>query len=117
MKYLSECCRPDHGFTLDSPAIRMLFDVLSSYDNVQQRGFVQFVTGSPKLPVGGLRSLSPQLTIVCKTVDGLDSADAYLPSVMTCVNYLKLPDYSSVDIMRQRLATAISEGQMSFHLS
>jgi E3 ubiquitin-protein ligase TRIP12 len=52
-KYLAECCRPDHGFTLDSPAIKMLFDVLSSYDNVQQRGFVQFVTGSPKLPVGG----------------------------------------------------------------
>lgn len=65
----------------------------------------------------GLRSLTPQLTIVCKTVDSADSPDAYLPSVMTCVNYLKLPDYSSVDVMKRRLATAISEGQMSFHLS
>ena len=29
--------------------------------------------------------------------------DDYLPSVMTCVNYLKLPDYSTIDIMRDKL--------------
>ena len=29
--------------------------------------------------------------------------DEYLPSVMTCVNYLKLPDYSTIDIMREKL--------------
>lgn len=36
---------------------------------------------------------------------------------MTCVNYLKLPDYSSLEIMRQKLAIAVREGQNSFHLS
>ena len=29
--------------------------------------------------------------------------DEYLPSVMTCVNYLKLPDYSTIGIMRDKL--------------
>ncbi len=43
--------------------------------------------------------------------------DDYLPSVMTCVNYLKLPDYSSVDIMREKLRVASKEGQYCFHLS
>jgi len=67
--------------------------------------------------VSGLRSLNPPLTIVRKTVETTENADDFLPSVMTCVNYLKLPEYSSSDVMRTRLATAAHEGQLSFHLS
>ncbi|XP_035207810.1 E3 ubiquitin-protein ligase TRIP12-like isoform X3 [Stegodyphus dumicola] len=117
MKSLMECCRPDHGYTHDSRAIKFLFAILSSYDKEQQRQFLQFVTGSPRLPVGGLKSLSPPLTIVRKTLDGNEDSDSYLPSVMTCVNYLKLPDYSRIEIMREKLQIAVSEGQHSFHLS
>ena len=36
---------------------------------------------------------------------------------MTCVNYLKLPDYSSLNVLGERLAVAIKEGQGAFHLS
>lgn len=36
---------------------------------------------------------------------------------MTCVNYLKLPDYSSLEVLRERLIVAIQEGQGAFHLS
>ena len=50
---LVECCRPDHGYTHDSRAIKFLFEVLSYYDDNEQRMFLQFVTGSPRLPVGG----------------------------------------------------------------
>lgn len=67
---LIEHCRPDHGYTHDrydvliptmlylfwspcSGAVQMLFRVLSTYDTAEQRQFVQFVTGSPRLPVGG----------------------------------------------------------------
>uniref|UniRef100_A0A8C2NG11 E3 ubiquitin-protein ligase n=1 Tax=Capra hircus TaxID=9925 RepID=A0A8C2NG11_CAPHI len=52
-KTLMECCRPDHGYTHDSRAVKFLFEILSSFDNEQQRLFLQFVTGSPRLPVGG----------------------------------------------------------------
>ncbi|XP_054708683.1 E3 ubiquitin-protein ligase TRIP12-like isoform X2 [Uloborus diversus] len=117
MKNLVECCRPDHGYTHDSRAIKYLFEILSNYNQEQQRLFLQFVTGSPRLPVGGLKSLSPPLTIVRKTLDGSEDSDSYLPSVMTCVNYLKLPDYSSIEIMQEKLQIAVSEGQHSFHLS
>ena len=37
--------------------------------------------------------------------------------VMTCMNYLKLPPYSSAFILETRLFTAMREGQGSFHLS
>ena len=55
--------------------------------------------------------------MVCKPSEAPYTSDDYLPSVMTCVNYLKLPDYTSIEMMRKRLFTAIKEGQGAFHLS
>jgi E3 ubiquitin-protein ligase TRIP12 len=117
IKTLMECCKPDHGYTPDSRAIRFLFEVLSSYDREEQRMFVQFLTGSPRLPVGGFKALSPPLTVVRKTLEPNMNPDDFLPSVMTCVNYLKLPDYTSIEVMRLKLHLAASEGQHSFYLS
>ncbi|XP_020611050.1 E3 ubiquitin-protein ligase TRIP12-like isoform X1 [Orbicella faveolata] len=117
IKCLVESCRPDHGYTHDSRAVKILFEILSCYTQEEQRLFLQFVTGSPRLPVGGLRSLNPPLTIVRKSFEPPLCADNYLPSVMTCVNYLKLPDYSSKEIMASKLKLAALEGQRSFHLS
>ena len=45
-----------------SAAVQMLFRVLSTYDTAEQRQFVQFVTGSPRLPVGGKHSKSVFIT-------------------------------------------------------
>jgi E3 ubiquitin-protein ligase TRIP12 len=56
-------------------------------------------------------------TVVCKGSDPPYTSDDYLPSVMTCVNYLKMPDYSNMDILREKLSTAMKEGQGAFHLS
>ena len=65
----------------------------------------------------GFKALNPPLTIVRKTVDTSQNPDRFLPSVMTCVNYLKLPDYSSEEVMREKLSLALQEGKDSFHLS
>ena len=56
-------------------------------------------------------------TVVCKPSEPPYSSDDYLPSVMTCVNYLKMPDYSSIDILKAKLDVAMKEGQGAFHLS
>lgn len=117
LKMLQDSCRTDHGFHQESQAIQYLYEILVSYNRDEQRAFLQFVTGSPRLPTGGFKSLTPPLTIVRKTLDGNQNPNDYLPSVMTCVNYLKLPDYSSRDVMRQKLKVAANEGSMSFHLS
>ncbi|XP_026839981.1 E3 ubiquitin-protein ligase TRIP12 isoform X1 [Drosophila persimilis] len=116
-KMLQDSCRTDHGFHQESQAIQHLYEILSSYNRDEQRAFLQFVTGSPRLPTGGFKALTPPLTIVRKTLDGNQNPNDYLPSVMTCVNYLKLPDYSNRDVMRQKLKVAANEGSMSFHLS
>ena len=56
-------------------------------------------------------------TVVCKASEPPYTSDDYLPSVMTCVNYLKMPDYSSMEILKDKLFIAIKEGQGAFHLS
>ncbi|XP_034824158.1 E3 ubiquitin-protein ligase TRIP12 isoform X2 [Maniola hyperantus] len=116
-RMLAECIRPDHGYNAESRAIRMLIDILASYNREEQRLFLQFVTGSPRLPTGGFKALNPPLTVVRKSLESSLDPDEYLPSVMTCVNYLKLPDYSGAEVMRAKLRLAASEGQHSFHLS
>jgi len=117
-KVLMDSCKPDHGYTVDSPALINLFQILSEYNQEEQRAFLQFVTGCPRLPVGSFKALSPPLTIVKKTFDTPEvKPDDYLPSVMTCANYLKLPDYSSREIMKDKLRLAAAEGQYCFHLS
>nr|VZI19278.1 unnamed protein product [Spirometra erinaceieuropaei] len=113
---LMKSCLCDHGYTLQSRTIQFLFEIMSEFDEKQRRLFVQFTTGSPRLPVGGFRSLKPPLKIVMKK-EAEDRADNHLPSVMTCQNYLKLPNYSTKEIMREKLIYAINEGQNAFHLS
>lgn len=65
----------------------------------------------------GFRGLNPLLTVVRKPHEPPLTSDDYLPSVMTCVNYLKLPEYSSKAVMREKLRLAMCEGVGSFHLS
>ncbi|KAJ6069828.1 hypothetical protein N7499_011715 [Penicillium canescens] len=114
---LMDTIKADHGFNMDSRSIRNLLQTMSELDNQQRRDFLQFVTGSPKLPIGGFKSLTPIFTVVCRPSEHPYTPDDYLPSVMTCVNYLKLPDYSDLDVLKKRLSVAIKEGQGAFHLS
>ena len=115
----------DHGYHRSSRAIRRLVAILAAFDAAERRAFVRFVTGAPRLPTGGLQALAPPLTVVRKEPDpwaraaggGAASPDAYLPSVMTCANFLKLPDYSSHEVMRERLLLSMREGQSAFLLS
>ncbi|EGO22225.1 hypothetical protein SERLADRAFT_357165 [Serpula lacrymans var. lacrymans S7.9] len=114
---LSESIKADHGFNVESRAIRDLIELMSEFDATTRRDYLQFITGSPKLPIGGFRGLNPPFTVVRKPHEAPLTADHYLPSVMTCVNYLKLPEYSSKKVMREKVYTAMKEGVGSFHLS
>ncbi|KAL1941289.1 hypothetical protein VTO73DRAFT_7501 [Trametes versicolor] len=114
---LGESLKADHGFNVESRAIRDLIEIMSEYDASARRSYLQFITGSPKLPIGGFKGLNPPLTVVRKPHEAPLTADDYLPSVMTCVNYLKLPEYSTKAVMREKLSVAMREGVGSFHLS
>lgn len=67
-----------------------------SHENRPQ--FIKFLTGSKRLPLGGFKSLQPNLTFVLKKGENVDFV---LPSVMACQNYLKCPTYSSYEVMKR----------------
>ncbi|KAI0112431.1 HECT-domain-containing protein [Nemania sp. FL0031] len=117
LETLTDSIKADHGFNMDSKSVKNLLQTMSELTPTQRRDFLQFTTGSPKLPIGGFKSLTPMFTVVCKPSEPPYTSDDYLPSVMTCVNYLKLPDYTSIDTLKRQLFTAIKEGQGAFHLS
>ncbi|KAK5626250.1 hypothetical protein RRF57_001965 [Xylaria bambusicola] len=117
LETLTDSIKADHGFNMDSKSVKNLLQTMSELTPTQRRDFLQFTTGSPKLPIGGFKSLTPMFTVVCKPSEAPYTSDDYLPSVMTCVNYLKLPNYTSIDILKRQLFVAIKEGQGAFHLS
>ncbi|KAJ2583659.1 Ubiquitin fusion degradation protein 4, partial [Coemansia sp. RSA 1836] len=114
---LRSAIKAEHGFSLASPAVQMFLGFMESLDCLSRRSFLRFVTGAPRLPLGGFRALYPPLTLVQKMSEAPLSPDDYLPSVMTCANFIKLPNYSSLEVLRRRWGHAVAEGQQSFHLS
>ncbi|XP_047044350.1 E3 ubiquitin-protein ligase UPL4-like [Lolium rigidum] len=52
----------DHGYTSSSPAVINLLEIIQEFGCHERRAFLQFITGSPRLPPGGLAALNPNLT-------------------------------------------------------
>lgn len=53
----------ENGFTFQTPVILWFMELIADFDLIQQKEFIRFLTGAPCLPVGGLKSLKPQLTV------------------------------------------------------
>nr|CEL65448.1 TPA: Novel protein (Zgc:63649), related [Neospora caninum Liverpool] len=120
MEHLRAHIVPDHGFTASSATYIAFLEVLTEFSVEERRRFLRFATGTPVLPHGGFASLRPLMKVVRKPQEnGGEGAtcDDVLPSVMTCTNYIKLPEYSSKQILRLRLSVAMTEGQGAFTLS
>lgn len=76
----------------DDKTIIFFWDMLKDFDAQNKKAFMKFLTGSEKVPIGGLSVVK---LIITRT------ADIYkLPSVSTCSNNLFLPDYQQEEFMR-----------------
>ncbi|XP_018329894.1 E3 ubiquitin-protein ligase HECTD1 isoform X2 [Agrilus planipennis] len=102
---------PKLGYTRDSPGFLRFVNVLVNMSPEERKAFLQFTTGCSSLPPGGLANLYPRLTVVRK----VDAGEGSYPSVNTCVHYLKLPNYPTEEILRERLLAATKE--KGFHLN
>lgn len=45
----------EHGYTMDSSIIHDFISIISAFGKHERRLFLQFLTGSPKLPIGGFK--------------------------------------------------------------
>jgi E3 ubiquitin-protein ligase TRIP12 len=83
--------------------------------STERRSLLKFVTGSGNMPIGGAVRLSPPMAVIKFEKEGV-FADALLPASSVCLNALKLPPYSSLEILKSKILLAISDGKDSFLL-
>jgi E3 ubiquitin-protein ligase TRIP12 len=113
MADLIESIELSNGYAPGSPPVQLLFELLLGWDEQMRALFFKFVTGSERLPIGGLAALEPRLTVAKK----VGCNDGALPSAMTCTNYFKLPPYTKREEMAEKVGKAIMEGQGEFFFS
>ena len=59
---LMDSVKADHGFNMDSKSVKNLLQTMSELTRPERRDFLQFTTGSPKLPIGGMYHTALQIT-------------------------------------------------------
>jgi len=104
------------GYTAQTPVTKYLIEAITEFDVSQRRNFLRFLTGSPRLPIGGFKNMDPKFTIQRTELSNY-VADYYLPTVNTCFLLLKLPEYSCKKVLVEKLLLAMNEGHNSFDLS
>lgn len=65
LETLMDSIKADHGYNLDSKSVRNLLQTMSELSPQARRDFLQFVTGSPKLPIGGMSCIFHVLCRLC----------------------------------------------------
>ena len=75
---------PQHGYHHKSQEYKNFLRFMKELKPEERRLFLRFVTGCPRLPLGGFAALDPKLTVVLRKANPGQSPDEFLPSVMTC---------------------------------
>jgi ubiquitin-protein ligase E3 C len=107
-------CKYGSGYHLSQPYIQGFWEVVASFTPAQRAKLLRFTTSCSRPPLLGFKKLYPPFCVQKLTIQS--DADR-LPIAATCYNLLKLPLYSSVDVMREKLLLAIEEGAEGFGLS
>jgi hypothetical protein len=93
-------CATYDDYTASDPTIQDFWRVVRSMSPDQHRQLLEFVTASDRVPVNGMSSVT---FIIQK--NGED--DTRLPSSSTCYGRLLLPQYSSRQVLEEKLTKAI----------
>ena len=103
------------NYNEESPVIKYFWEIIELFDNDERAEFLQFVTGSAKVPLEGFCALQGIGGInKFKISKVFDTNFDRLPTAHTCTNQLDLPDYPTKEILNERLRLAIKEGKNSF---
>ena len=90
---------------------------LRSFDHAAQAKFLQFITGTSKVPLQGFANLEGMNGIQRFQIHRDDRCPDRLPSAHTCFNQLDLPAYETYDKLRSMFSLAISECSEGFGLA
>jgi len=103
-----------HKYQATSLQIQWFWRALRSFDQADRAKFLQFVTGTSKVPLQGFGSLEGMNGVQKFQIHRDDRATDRLPSAHTCFNQLDLPAYETYDKLRTYMLKAIHECSEGF---
>ncbi|XP_063707232.1 E3 ubiquitin-protein ligase HUWE1 isoform X2 [Culicoides brevitarsis] len=103
-----------HKYQANSIQVQWFWRALRSFDQADRAKFLQFVTGTSKVPLQGFASLEGMNGIQKFQIHRDDRSTDRLPSAHTCFNQLDLPVYKTYDKLRSSLLKAIHECSEGF---
>jgi hypothetical protein len=95
------------GVDKDAPHVLAFWRVLESFTPSQRRRFVRFAWAQERLPATDAEFVRAGTRMLLKPYQGAGTTDSVFPRADTCFFNVMLPAYSSEEILRQRLLTAI----------
>merc|ERR1711953_1626814 len=103
-----------HKYQANSLQIVWFWRALRSFDQTDKAKFMQFVTGSSKVPLQGFAALEGMNGAQKFQIHRDDRSTDRLPSAHTCFNQLDLPAYETYDKLKTYLTKAIQECSEGF---
>ncbi|RWS24924.1 E3 ubiquitin-protein ligase HUWE1-like protein [Leptotrombidium deliense] len=103
-----------HKYQANSLQIQWFWRALRSFDQADRAKFLQFVTGTSKVPLQGFGALEGMNGTQKFQIHRDDRSTDRLPSAHTCFNQLDLPAYETYDKLRTMLLKAIHECSEGF---
>ncbi|GIX92131.1 e3 ubiquitin-protein ligase HUWE1 [Caerostris darwini] len=103
-----------HKYQTNSLQIQWFWRALRSFDQADRANFLQFVTGTSKVPLQGFAALEGMNGTQKFQIHRDDRSTDRLPSAHTCFNQLDLPAYETYDKLRSMLLKAIHECSEGF---
>nr|CAJ2477552.1 unnamed protein product [Leishmania braziliensis] len=97
----------DQPEDVDTPQVRLFWDVVESLTREQQRQLLKFATSMTRPPILGFRFLAPPFKVQLLAMNA--SGPDHLPSAATCFSTLKLPPYRDYATARAKIIAAIEE--------
>jgi ubiquitin-protein ligase E3 C len=100
------------GYHESQPYIQDFWDILENdLTPEQQRKFLRFMTSCSRQPLLGFASLDPVPSIQqIRLLPEELSKNSRLPTSQTCMNLLKLPNYQSKQLLKEKLLAAVEAG-------
>ncbi|XP_069142505.1 E3 ubiquitin-protein ligase HUWE1-like isoform X2 [Argopecten irradians] len=106
-----------HKYQSTSLQVQWFWRALRSFEQSDRAQFLQFVTGTSKVPLQGFAFLEGMNGFQKFQIHRDDRSTERLPVAHTCFNQLDLPAYETYDKLRRMLLLAINECSEGFGLA
>ncbi|XP_036758758.1 E3 ubiquitin-protein ligase HACE1 isoform X2 [Manis pentadactyla] len=105
------------GYEREDPVIQWFWEVVEGITPEERVLLLQFVTGSSRVPHGGFANIMGGSGLQNFTIAAVPYTPNLLPTSSTCINMLKLPEYPSKEILKDRLLVALHCGSYGYTMA